>query len=181
MSLVVGTCEDRAVVDPVTDDGVVGLCRWHVDDAAWYVESSRDPQIQRFTTELASLSAADVAVAIQRSARSDDQDAFLICSADGQQRLGNLGVEYHDKTADVSYWIADSARGHGAAARALTLLIAYLRSGGRVSWAELWTHADNIGSRRAAERAGFERRPDGDCDRTINGAVWPTVAYRRSI
>jgi [ribosomal protein S5]-alanine N-acetyltransferase len=165
----------------MTNDGVVGLRRWQLDDAAWYAESSRDAQIQRFTTEPDSLTAADVAAAISLAARNRDQDAFLICSADGQQRLGNLGVEYHDTTAHVSYWVAEDARGRGAATRALSLLVSYLRSQGRVSSAELWTHADNIGSRRAAERAGFERQPDGDCDRTINSAVWPTVAYRLSI
>jgi RimJ/RimL family protein N-acetyltransferase len=165
----------------MTDDGVVGLRRWHADDAAWYAESSRDAQIQRFTTEPASLTAADVATAIHRASRHDGQDAFQICSADGEQRLGNLAVEYHDETAHVSYWIAEDARGRGAATRALTLLVTYLRAGGRVSSAELWTHADNVGSRRAAERAGFERRPDEDRDRTINGASWPTVAYRRLI
>jgi ribosomal-protein-alanine N-acetyltransferase len=165
----------------MTDDGVVGLRRWHADDAAWYAESSRDAQIQRFTTESPSLTAADVAAAIHQAVAREDQDAFLICSADGLQRLGNLAVDYRDGTAHVSYWIAQEARGNGSAARALALLIAYLRTCGRVSRAELWTHVDNIGSQRAAEHAGFERLPGEDCDRIINGAVWPTVAYRHSV
>ncbi|WP_281251299.1 hypothetical protein [Lentzea waywayandensis] len=37
----------------------------------------------------------------------------------------------------------------------------------------MWTHRDDIGSRKVAERAGFVR----DEDREIKGGLWPTVAH----
>src|SRR5260370_22782607 len=39
------------------DDGVVRLREWADDDAAWYAECVRDPEIQRFTTESPTLRA----------------------------------------------------------------------------------------------------------------------------
>lgn len=43
----------------------------------------------------------------------------------------------------------------------------------------LWAREDNIASRRAAERAGYERDPEHDQTRTVTGELWQTVAYRR--
>ena len=47
-------------------DGVVLLAAWAEDDAGWYAESTRDPLIQRFTTESPTLEAAQVVAAIRR-------------------------------------------------------------------------------------------------------------------
>jgi [ribosomal protein S5]-alanine N-acetyltransferase len=160
-------------------EAAVELRRWLQSDAEWYVRSSRDEAIQQFTSDPSNLTAADVAAAIRDSDARADRDAFLICTVNGQRRLGNLAVEYRGEAAEVSYWVAKDARGHGVATRALQLLLAMLRNQGRVSAAELWTHADNIASRRAAERAGFVRDPAADCQRTIKGSRWPTVTYRQ--
>jgi len=186
MVVQVGPFEDQPVVVagdtesmpvPIPDDGVITLRPWRYSDATWYAEASRDDAIQRFTTEPADLTAADVVAALRVSNARADRAAFLVCSADGVRRLGNLAVEYCGDVAHVSYWVAADVRGQGVAARALSLLLTMLRDDTQVRVVDLWTHVDNIGSRRAAEQAGFIRDPTADCERIVKGAVWPTVAY----
>ncbi|MGH8963244.1 MAG: GNAT family N-acetyltransferase [Jatrophihabitantaceae bacterium] len=162
----------------VADDTPVALRRWRCSDAPWCVECSREQEIQRFSADRADLTPADVAASIEASRADADRDAFLICSAGRGRRLGNLAVEYFGRTAHVSYWVAADARGRRVAANALVLLLQSLRREQRVDAVELWAHAENIGSQRAAERAGFVRDPAADRERVVKKVVRPTVAYR---
>jgi RimJ/RimL family protein N-acetyltransferase len=43
----------------------------------------------------------------------------------------------------------------------------------------LWCHADNQGSRRVAERAGYQRAPEDDGERVVKAQTWPVVGYVR--
>ena len=61
-----------------------------------------------------------------------------------------------DGTAEVSYWTSASQRRHGHATRALVLLLRYALSIG-VTMAEAHIAADNLASRRVAERAGLRQ------------------------
>ena len=58
-------------------------------------------------------------------------------------------------SADVSYWVFPAFRGQGYARRALTLLCQAAAELDDVCWAEAHIDADNLASRRVAERAGF--------------------------
>lgn len=49
----------------------VTLREWSESDADWYAESTRDPAIQRFTTEPAHLTVGEVRHAIRTLATSD--------------------------------------------------------------------------------------------------------------
>ncbi len=167
VEVVAGDTESMPV--PIPEDGVISLRPWRCSDATWYAEASRDAAIQRFTTEPADLTAADVVAALRVSNARADRAAFLVCSADGVRRLGNLAVEYCGDVAHVSYWVAADARGQGVAARALSLLLTMLRDDTQVRVVDLWTHVDNIGSRRAAEQAGYIRDPTADCERIVKG------------
>ena len=158
-------------------DGVVTLRAWSVDDAGWYADSVRDPEVQRFTTDPPTLTAADVAAAITALADRPEQVARLIADAGGGERLGNIALTCHDGVGDVSYWVAAGARGRGVATRALTLLAGARRQLG-LQELRLWTHVENTASQRVAERAGFVRDPERDGSREVKGQDWPVVAYR---
>lgn len=41
------------------------LRRWTVEDAAWYAEATRDPEVQRYTTDPPTITEAQVADAIR--------------------------------------------------------------------------------------------------------------------
>jgi len=164
--------------DDLSDD-VVTLRAWSVDDAGWYADSVQDAEVQRFTTDPPTLTAADVAAAITALPDQPEQVARLITAAATGERLGNIALTCSDGVGEVSYWVAAGARGRGVGTHALTLLSdAALKQLG-LQELRLWTHAANITSQRVAERAGFQRDPDRDRSREIKGETWPTLAYHR--
>lgn len=79
-------------------------------------------------------------------------------------------------SADVSYWVFPAFRGQGYARRALTLLCQAAAKLDEVCWAEAHIDADNLASRRAAERAGFVETGVVN-DRGPSGALVPRVLY----
>ncbi|RAS70430.1 RimJ/RimL family protein N-acetyltransferase [Lentzea atacamensis] len=152
------------------------LREWTVDDAAWYAEATRDPEVQRYTTDPPTITAAQVAAAIEGLRTNPATASF--CVEDAGERCGNVAVDLADGVGHVSYLIAAQARGRGLATRALAEFVAWIFANHPVDELRLWTHRDNTGSRKVAERAGFVRDPARDDDREVKGTNWPTVAYR---
>jgi [ribosomal protein S5]-alanine N-acetyltransferase len=161
-------------------DGAVVLRQWRLTDADWYANAARDPEIQRFTTESPTLTAAEVRAAILGLADQPNAVGLVICEATTGQRLGNIALRHEATAGEVSYWVAAPARGRGVATRALRLLSEWAFAALELSVLRLWTHADNAASRRVAERAGYRRAPDHDQRRVVNGQVWDTVDYLRA-
>jgi RimJ/RimL family protein N-acetyltransferase len=162
---------------PHLDDGGVALRPWSLDDAQWYADCARDAEVQRFTSDRADLTAADVAAAIGRAGADPDSAAFLVADAVTGDRLGNIALGRAGGAGSLSYWVAPGARGRGVAGRAIALVTRWAFAELGLDVVRLWTHVDNAPSRAAAERAGFTRDPDGDRPREVKGGVWPTVAY----
>ncbi len=81
--------------------------------------------------------------------------AYAVRSAAGELVGGcELRLAAPD-SASVSYWVFPTFRGQGYARRALTLLCQAAARLDGVCWAEAHIDADNLASRRVAERAGF--------------------------
>jgi len=153
-------------------DGVVRLRQWHLDDADWYVECTRDPEIQRWTTEPPDLDVATARAAIEHAV-ADRLVALAITDAATGELLGNLALS---PTGELSYWLAPAARGRGVATRAVRLLVGWARKSG-VDRVELHAHVDNVGSQRVAERAGFRRDRVQRAARVVKGRTWDVVWY----
>jgi RimJ/RimL family protein N-acetyltransferase len=159
-------------------DGTVALREWADGaDAAWYAESTRDPEIQRFTTDPPTLDAAQVLAGIARLRQAETEAGFVICDTVTGERLGNIALLHDGKTGEMSYWIAAAGRGRGAASRALALFSA--SSFETLGLSELWlcAHEENIGSQKTALRAGYQRDPGRDKTQEAKGAVWPMLGY----
>lgn len=165
--------------DLTLTDGAVVLRTYRLTDADWYADATRDPEIQRFTSESPTLTAGEVRAAIGALTDRPDAIGFVICQATTGQRLGNIALRHQAGVGEVSYWVAAPARGRGVASRALRLLSEWAFAALGLSLIRLWTHADNAASRRVAERAGYRRAPDHDEPRTVKGQVWQTVGYLR--
>ncbi|MFI6094681.1 GNAT family N-acetyltransferase [Lentzea sp. NPDC051213] len=148
---------------------------WTVADAAWYAETTRDPEVQRYTTDPPTITTEQVAAAIE--ALPGNPAAASFCIEDDGERCGNVAVDFEDGIGHLSYLVAAHARGRGLAGAALTEFVAWILAHHAVTELRLWTHRDNVGSRKVAERAGFVRDPERDQDREIKGSIWPTVAY----
>ena len=151
------------------------LRAWTEADAAWYAEATRDPEVQRFTTDPPTITADQVAAAI--AALPSNPSAASFCIEDGGERCGNVAVDFTGGVGHVSYLVAAPARGRGLATEALTEFVAWILTHHAPAELRLWTHRDNTGSRKVAERAGFVRDPARDEDREVKGEIWPTVAY----
>jgi ribosomal-protein-alanine N-acetyltransferase len=166
-------------VVPDLSDGTILLRRWTAEDADWYAQESKDHEIQRFTSDPATLTGADVARAIEEldSARVV---ALLIADVDTGARLGNLAVDLKHGIGEVSYWVAAASRGRGVATAAIRLVADWLLATGRASELRLWTHQENVASQRAATKTGFVRDPDHDGQQQIKGHTCTSVAFRRT-
>ncbi|SDG58613.1 Protein N-acetyltransferase, RimJ/RimL family [Lentzea fradiae] len=149
---------------------------WTAQDAAWYAEATRDPEAQRFTADPPDLTEERVAAAIEALAGNPDAASF--CVEDAGERCGNVAVAFEDGVGHVSYLVAAHARGRGLGTAALSEFVTWIFAHHPVTELRLWTHRDNTGSRKVAERAGFVRDPARDQDREVKGRTWPTVAYR---
>ena len=160
--------------------GAVMLRQWRLIDANWYAATVHDPEIQRYTTESPTLTAAEVRAAIVALADQPNAVGFVICEAATGRRQGNIALRHEASVGEVSYWVPASVRGRGVATWALRLVSDWAFAMLELSVIRLWTHADNVASRLVAERAGYRRAPDDDQRRMIKGQIWDTVGYLRA-
>ena len=158
------------------DDGVVCLRPWTDADAHWYAAAvTRDTSIQRFTSEPADLTPERVRAALADLAERGDEAGFVVCDVATGERLGNIAAS---RTGEISYWLAATARGRGAATRALRLISAWAQDRWPGTDLLIWTHPGNTASQRVAERAGYRRNPALDRPRRVRGVEWDMLAYR---
>jgi RimJ/RimL family protein N-acetyltransferase len=155
------------------------LREWSPNDGEWYVAQLADPAIQRFTSERLTTTADDFRAALARYSAEPTWAGFAIVEPDTGELAGNIAAGLDDGTAEVSYWLARSARGRGLATRAVVELCARLAERWPTSVLALWTHADNTASQRVAERAGFRHQPNRDEQRTVGTETWPARWYVR--
>jgi RimJ/RimL family protein N-acetyltransferase len=154
----------------------ITLRQWSESDADWYAASTRDPAIQRFTTESPDLTADEVRVAILALLASDNpHSGLIITDAVTGDRLGNIAV---NDEGEISYWLAARARGRGIATIALRCFSDWIFASTDTS--ELWLRAnsENTASLAVAIRAGYERDPARDDQKLIKDELWTRVAYR---
>jgi RimJ/RimL family protein N-acetyltransferase len=161
---------------PRLDDGVVALHPPEADDVDAITEACQDPEIPRWTRVPSPYTRAHAVDFVERAGRTWGQgtDApFIIADAESRVLLGAIGVHRfggEDEGPEVGYWLERSARGRGAATRALRLVSDWACRDLRV---RLLLQADvrNAASRRVAEKAGFRyvgvaSAPEGcgDCE-----------------
>ena len=131
----------------------VVLRSWREHEAAWYV-AARDEEVFRWTSERRDLTLEGARVALADALHVPDGYGFVIADRETGELIGHLPVGVEHETADLAYWLAPSTRGHGYAAEALALVVAWLPDIG-CRRAVLEVHPDNTASRRLAERVGF--------------------------
>ena len=84
------------------------------------------------------------------------------------------------RTANVSYWIYPQHRRQGHAARAVRLLCAAAPAIDRLAVLEAHISADNLASRRLAERLGFVATGTAD-EEAWDGAISTRMIYERPV
>jgi RimJ/RimL family protein N-acetyltransferase len=146
--------------DPPLADEVVLLRPWTQGDVGDIVRCCNDPLIPRFIPVIPiPYTEEDARGFVERTVIDTELNLAITGRASGVV-LGAVGVGFRtadEGAAEIGYWLAPEARGHGHATRALRLLSGWsLRQLG-IARLELRTDVDNAASQRVAGRAGFTR------------------------
>ncbi|MDO5534305.1 MAG: GNAT family protein [Propionibacteriaceae bacterium] len=130
------------------------LRRWSSADAPALFAAIEDEEVSRqlppFETE------ADARAHIAKTGGDDNRVAFAIVGPD-DEILGGVAAQLNRRmrTAWVSYWLLEEARGRGLASRATVSLASWLFSEAGMHRLELGHRLNNPDSRKVADRAGF--------------------------
>lgn len=172
----------RPLPSPTLSDGVVTLRAWTERDAPAIEPVCGDPAVTQFTNVPLAYSAAAARAWIARHhERRLDGDAAVFAIADGasDQVLGNAILTRFDwpaRIAEIGYWLLPSARGRGAATRAVALLAGWAFDELGIETIELDIAAHNSASQRVAGRLGAERLP-GTVLHQWNGRGWEMLRF----
>lgn len=175
---------------PTISDGVITLRPKRPEDVDAITAACQDPEIPRWTLVPSPYRREHAVEFLARSAAEEraGRSANLLAVDAAGRLLGSFSLMELDRApgyAEIGYWVAAEARGRGVATRAVRLLRDWGRESLGLSLIEILTRAENVGSRRVAERAGFvltgERRPnprepDGDGDYLVYAWRTPSVA-----
>jgi RimJ/RimL family protein N-acetyltransferase len=153
--------------EPITD-GQTALRPWRDSDLHAIVRACQDPEIARWTRVPSPYRETDArAYLLQRydTIQAGESAPFAIVSAPDANRsegvlLGSIALmrmaSGHAR-AEVGYWLAREARGHGHATRAVHLLCVWGFATLGLERVELFAAVGNGASQRVAERVGFMR------------------------
>jgi RimJ/RimL family protein N-acetyltransferase len=86
-----------------------------------------------------------------------DHYTFAIFGAESQRFLGAVGINHRNPEhnfASIGYWVRESARGQGIAARAGRLVVKFGFDAAKLTRIEIVAAVDNLASRRTAENIG---------------------------
>jgi RimJ/RimL family protein N-acetyltransferase len=145
-------------------DGETALRAWRDSDLPSLVTAGQDPEISRWTRVPYPYGTSDArAYLLQRhdSLHAGTAAPFAIVSAaDREHLLGSISLlrfSWKHARAEVGYWLARDARGHGHATRAVRLISdwGFRRLG--LERLDLMAATENPASQRVAERCGFTR------------------------
>ncbi|WP_420596143.1 GNAT family N-acetyltransferase [Deinococcus sp.] len=129
-------------------------------DTALILEAGLDPLIPLITTVPAggNLQQAEAFIMRQHERLTLGQGYSLAIANARDQAIGQIGLwpGQHER-ASVGYWVAASQRRQGAAFQALQALSAWGLGLPHLHRLELYVEPWNAGSRRTAERAGYQR------------------------
>jgi RimJ/RimL family protein N-acetyltransferase len=146
---------------PVLDAGPFLLRRFERGDVPLVVEAGADPLIPLISSVPAG-GAGDEALAFVERQRRRLQDgygySFVIAEAATDRGVGSIGLWIRDLDlgrASVGYWVVGSARGRGAAGRALAALSGWALGHLGIPRLELYVEPWNTASVRTAEGAGY--------------------------
>lgn len=151
-----------ALVLPALDGRTVTLRAFQASDVDVVREAACDPLIPLITSIPASADREQALAFIDRQHDRLRQRAgysFAIADDTGAA-VGQIGLWLRDPDngrANIGYWVAPSARGHGFAAEALGVLVDWARTLPELHRVELYVEPWNEASWRTAERAGFAR------------------------
>ncbi|SHF46532.1 GNAT family N-acetyltransferase [Streptoalloteichus hindustanus] len=169
-------------------DGVIRVRHLAEGDADAYAAATEDPAVVRFghlprpsyTSELVR---EDIRTTIADGLRAGTFAVLAIADAVSDDYLGSIvlfDVDRDAASAEVGFLLTPTARGRGAAVRAVDLVTAWCFD--RLGLIELRarTEVANTASQRTLERAGFHRQGEATLSVTPSGRTTESLLYLRS-
>jgi len=144
-------------------DRELWLRAWRSADLPQLVAACQDPAIARWTRVPTPYSETDASAFLlaQGAELAAGRELHLaVVRAGEDELLGSIGLaalDWGNLTAEIGYWAAAPARGHGITRRAVSLLSAWAFDALGLARLEILVSPDNRSSRRVAEAAGFTR------------------------
>jgi RimJ/RimL family protein N-acetyltransferase len=144
-------------------DGTTALRPWRDTDLHDLVAACQDPEIARWTRVPANYGETDArAYLLQRydMAFAGAAAPMAIVEAPDGPLLGSISllrIIWEHGRAEVGYWLAREARGHGHATRSVRLICAWGFETLGLERIDLLAATGNLASQRVAERSGFQR------------------------
>jgi ribosomal-protein-alanine N-acetyltransferase len=142
-------------------DGVIALRPWNETDLHCLREAGSDPEIPRGTTVPAVFTAEDGIAFIRRQwSRAADgvgvSQAIVEATSDRAIGLVIVSLRPQPRAGGIGYWVIPSARGRGAATRAIRLVTPWSFDALGLQRLEAWVELDNHASQRVLLKAGFQ-------------------------
>jgi RimJ/RimL family protein N-acetyltransferase len=144
-------------------DGETSLRPWRDSDLKALVAACQDREISRWTRVPRNYGETDArAYLLQRYDMTFEGRAapFAIVGASDGILAGSIAlirIAWEHRRAEVGYWLAKEARGHGHATRAVRLICDWGARTLNVERFDLLAATGNRSSQAVAERAGFTR------------------------
>jgi RimJ/RimL family protein N-acetyltransferase len=150
----------RSAQPSISVAGVALLRPWILADAAATVEAFDDPAIRRWHVRRAdSIDEARDLIGHWQSGWPNESEAnWAMVDANTDVLLGRValkGLDLHDATAEVAYWMCPAARGRGLCTQAIITLSEWAFRDGGFHRLELEHSIHNLASCRVAVKAGF--------------------------
>jgi RimJ/RimL family protein N-acetyltransferase len=153
-----------AAPDPPLTDGVVKLRPWDERDVPVLVECiDGDAEMIRWMDAIPQPYLDKEARAWVEQASSfwlaGTSAPFAVTDPETGRVLGGVGFAWvgEERVGEVGYWLRADARGRGLTARAVRLVSRWAFDELGCERLQLRADADNVGSQRVAEKAGFTR------------------------
>jgi RimJ/RimL family protein N-acetyltransferase len=151
------------VPDPPLSDGVVSLRPWRPADAPALAAAVQDPDVPRWTaipSPYSERDAHDYLARVDLDRLAGRELGLAVVGPEDDRLIGSCSLarfDWHDRNAEIGYWIAAAFRRRGAGSRAVVLLSHWAVRELGMERIELLANPANEPSQRLALRAGFTR------------------------
>jgi [ribosomal protein S5]-alanine N-acetyltransferase len=145
--------------DPPLGAGDVSLRPYRWADLDDLVRELSDPEVPRWTNVPPNYGRQE-GEAFLGQAEAQRLAGRALTLAIGDPLRGAVGltdVDWHERRAEVGYWVAASSRGRGLASLAVRMLSDWALSQAGLERLDLYANPANEASQRVAEKAGYTR------------------------
>ena len=147
-------------MQPTLSGPRVVLRPWRADDVDAVTAACQDPEIQRWTQVPVPYErehAEGFVGAIADGTLADGGALFAVVSRESGHLIGSVGLfPPQNGSGEIGYWTVAAQRGRGLTAEAVRVLSEWAFAERGLHRLELVVDPGNSGSRRVAERAGFQ-------------------------